>query len=224
MVSFFTLIYVAFVCVSAWLWRREALRHYRLQFWSQRRRKAASLQGPPETQPDRDVKTFSTRRRFIALYFFLTGVWSQTKWPVMAFWMSRTRLELFKKKQSEQWRFFEKKKKSKTFIKKKKKKKKVKFQSGGAAGITDSAGGDGCLPVTGLPLRKLWVFPSRLTASYCMYMLKPLRRSFFIFFSHMDNNITICSLCSCLVSLHRRWKSKKLQVRKKKLPDIKEKQ
>lgn len=73
--------HVAFVCVSAWLWRREALRHYKLQFWSQRRRKAARLQGPAETQPDRDVKTFSTRRRFIALYsFWLVSQAEPSQW------------------------------------------------------------------------------------------------------------------------------------------------
>lgn len=190
--------HVAFVCVSAWLWRREALRHYKLQFWSQRRRKAARLQGPAETQPDRDVKTFSTRRRFIALYsFWLVSQAEPSQWwPFECPELGSSQTVFF---------FF-----------------KVKFQSDGAASITDSAGGDGCLPVTGLPLWKPWVFPSRLTASYCTYMLKPLRRSF-LFFSPLTRTIislfVVWALVWCLYIVGEnpkscKWKQKSCQILK----------
>lgn len=56
------------VSVPAWLWGRNALCHHWLQFWSHRCRKAASLQGADETQPKRDVMTFSTQQQFITLY------------------------------------------------------------------------------------------------------------------------------------------------------------
>lgn len=77
--------------VSAWLWRRDALCHYKLQFWSHWCRKAASLQGADETQSNRDVMTFSTQHRLIALY---------SSWPVshakpvsVGLWMYRTEVE-----------------------------------------------------------------------------------------------------------------------------------
>lgn len=46
-------------CFSAWLWCREALHHLRLQFWPDRCREAASLQGTNEAQSTGDVTTLS---------------------------------------------------------------------------------------------------------------------------------------------------------------------
>lgn len=112
------------VFVSAWLWGRDALRYYRLQFWSHWCRKAASLQGTGETQSNRDAVTFSTRHWFIALYISWLLLFCQTSpdWPLNV--------------QNWGWigHFF--------FY--------FKIQSDRAASITNSAGGDGSqlLPVT----------------------------------------------------------------------------
>lgn len=69
--------------VSAWIWRRDALCHHRLQFWSQRCRKAAGLQGTDETQSYRDTVTFSKRRWLVWPLHFVTGISGQNgqHWP-----------------------------------------------------------------------------------------------------------------------------------------------
>lgn len=82
---FFTLTCATFVSVSARLWRRDALCHHRLQFWSQWCGKAASLQGTYETQSYRDTMTFSTQRWVYWPLHFLPNQ------SALAFWTYRTK-------------------------------------------------------------------------------------------------------------------------------------
>lgn len=73
-----------FVSVSVWIWRRDGVRHRGLQFWSQRCRKAASLQGTSETQSRWETVMFPTHRFFSQPFHFMTPVSCYTSelWPL----------------------------------------------------------------------------------------------------------------------------------------------